>query len=115
MIIRHGALSSTPATPPMSKTFSAHPPAPAGIIRLNAAVADGQPRFTEGPMTFGGAPISPANAYDGSDGPLWDDDRFTVPSDMLPARHEHPCQQPPGGGDDCLAWAYTALSYQHLF
>jgi hypothetical protein len=20
-----------------------------------------------------------------------------------------------GGGDDCLAWAYTAESYQHLF
>ena len=115
VIIRHGALSSTPATPTMSTTFSPTLPIQPAFIRLNAAVADGQPQFTEGPMTFGGAPISAANAYDGSDGPLWDDDRFTVPSDMLGAGTNTRVNSLSGGGDDCLAWAYTALSYQHLF
>jgi subtilisin family serine protease len=55
VVIRHGALSSTPATPTMSTTFSLTLPIQPAFIRLNAAVADGQPQFTEGPMTFGRA------------------------------------------------------------
>jgi subtilisin family serine protease len=115
VVIRHGALSSTPATPTMSTVFSVTLPIQPAFIRLNAAVADGQPQFTEGPMTFGGAPISAPNSYDGSDGPLWDDDRFTVPSDMLGMGPNTRLNSLSGGGDDCLAWAYSALSYQHLF
>jgi subtilisin len=115
VVIRHGALSSTPATPTMSTTFSLTLAVQPSFIRLNAGVADGQPQFTESPMTFGGQPISQANAYDGSDGPLWDDDRFEVPVNMLNAGPNIRVNRLSGGGDDCLAWAYSAVSYQHLF
>ena len=115
VVIRHGALSSTAATPLMSTTFSLTLPIQPSFVRLNAAVADGQPQFTEGPMTFGGQAISPASAYDGSDGPLWDDDRFTIPTEQLNAGSNIRVNSLSGGGDDCLAWAYSAVSYQHLF
>jgi len=114
VVIRHGAVSSTGATPTMSTVFSLTLPIQPAFIRLNAAVADGQAPFTEGPMTFGGQPISAANAYDGSDGPLWDDDRLTIPSDMLGAGVNTRLNSLTGG-TDCLAWAYSAVPYQHLF
>jgi subtilisin family serine protease len=114
VVIHHGALSSTGANQTMSTVFSLTLPIQPAFIRLNAAVADGQAAFTEGPMTFGGQPISPADSYDGSDGPLWDDDRLTIPSDMLGAGTNTRLNSLTGG-NDCLAWAYSAVSYQHLF
>ena len=115
VVIRHGALSAASTGATMSTTFSNLVlPVQPSLIRLNAAVADGQAPFTEGPMTFGGQPISAANSYDGSDGPLWDDDRLTVPTGMLSAGTNTRTNSLTTG-NDCLAWAYSALSYQHLF
>ena len=115
VVIRHGALSAASTGATMSTTFSNLVlPVQPSLIRLNAAVADGQAPFTEVPMTFGGQPISPANSYDGSDGPLWDDDRLTVPNGMLSAGSNTRTNSLTTG-NDCLAWAYSALSYQHLF
>ena len=65
-------------------------------------------------MTFQGQAVSAANAYDGSDGPLWDDDRFSVPNTLLPAGTTSRTNSLTTG-NDCLVWAYSALSYQHLF
>jgi hypothetical protein len=102
-------------TPAMSNVFTnLNVPVQPLFANLNAGVADGQAAFTEGPMTFQGQAISPANAYDGSDGPLWDDDRFSVPNTLLPAGTTSRTNSLTIG-NDCLAWAYSALSYQHFF
>ncbi len=115
IIIRHGAVTGNGTTPLMSNLFTnLSVPVQPMFANLNAGVADGQAAFTEGPMNFQGQAVSAANAYDGSDGPLWDDDRFSVPNTLLPAgttaRTNHLTT-----GSDCLVWAYSALSYQHLF
>ena len=115
IIIRHGAVTGNGTTPLMSNLFTnLSVPVQPMFANLNAGVADGQAAFTEGPMNFQGQAVSAANAYDGSDGPLWDDDRFSVPNTLLPAgttaRTNHLTT-----GNDCLVWAYSALSYQHLF
>jgi subtilisin family serine protease len=115
VVIRHGALSTTSPGTVLSTTFANLVlPVQPSFIRLNAAVADGQAPFTEGPMTFGGQAISAPDSHDGSDGPLWDDDRLTVPTGMLQAGTNTRTNSLTGG-NDCLAWAYSALSYQHLF
>ncbi len=111
--IRHGAVTGIGTT--MSNVFTnLSVPVQPLFASLNAAVADGQAPFTEGPMTVQGQPVSPANAYDGSDGPLWDDDRFSVPNTLFPAGTTSRTNTL-ASGNDCLAWAYSALSYTHLF
>jgi subtilase family protein len=115
IIIRHGALTTASSGTTLSTTFSGLGiPVTPSLVRLNAAVADGQPGATEGPMTFGGQAISAADAYDGSDGPLWDDDRFVIPNGMLGPGIDSRVNSLTGG-TDCLAWAYSALSFQHFF
>jgi subtilisin len=112
--IRHGAITGAGTTPAMSTVFTnLNVPVQPLFASLNAAVADGQ-AATEGPMTFQGQPISAANIYDGSDGPLWDDDRFNVPNTLLPAGTTTRSNSLTAG-NDCLAWAYSALSLTHLF
>jgi hypothetical protein len=113
--IRHGAVTGNAATPTMSNVFtSLSVPVQPFSAALNAGVADGQAAFGEGPMTVQGQAVSPANAYDGSDGPLWDDDRFSVPNTLFPAGTTSRTNSLTTGSD-CLAWAYSALSFQHLF
>jgi subtilisin len=113
--IRHGAVTGNGTTPLMSNLFTnLSVPVQPLFANLNAAVADGQAAFSEGPMTFQAQAVSPANAYDGSDGPLWDDDRFSVPNTLLPAGTTARTNSLTTG-NDCLVWAYSALSFQHLF
>ena len=113
--IRHGAVTGNGTTPTMSNVFTnLSVPVPLLFASLNTAVADGQTAFTEGPMTFQGQAISQANVYDGSDGPLWDDDRFNVPDTLLPVGTTSRTNSLTIG-NDCLVWAYSALSYSHLF
>jgi hypothetical protein len=113
--IRHGAATGAGATPTMSTTFTnLSVPVQPLFANLNAAVADGQAAPTEGPMTFQGQAVSAANAYDGSDGPLWDDDRFSVPNTLLPAGTTSRSSSLTIGSD-CLVSAYSALSFTHLF
>jgi subtilisin family serine protease len=115
IFVRHGALSGASTNQTISTAFRGlDVPVPPTLVRLNAAVADGQAPFTEGPMTFNGLAISPANSFDGSDGPLWDDDRYVIPNNQLPAGTTSRSNSLTIG-NDCLAWAYSALSYQHLF
>ena len=111
--IRHGAVTGIGTT--MSNVFTnLSVPVQPLFANLNAAVADGQAPFTEGPMTVQGQAVSAANAYDGSDGPLWDDDRFSVPNTLFPAGTTSRTNTLTSG-NDCLVWAYSALSFQHLF
>ena len=113
--IRHGAVTGNGTTPTMSNVFTnLSVPVQPLFANLNAGVADGQAAFTEGPMTFQGQAVSAANTYDGSDGPLWDDDRFSVPNTLLPAGTTSRTNSLTTG-NDCLVWAYSALSFQHLF
>jgi subtilisin len=113
--IRHGAVTGNGTTPLMTNLFTnLSVPVQPLFANLNAAVADGQAAFSEGPMTFQAQAVSPANAYDGSDGPLWDDDRFSVPNTLLPAGTTARTNSLTTG-NDCLVWAYSALSFQHLF
>jgi subtilisin family serine protease len=113
--IRHGAVTGNGTTPTMSNVFTnLSVPVQPLFANLNAAVADGQVGATEGPMTFQGQAVSGANSYDGSDGPLWDDDRFSVPNTLLPAGTTSRTNSLTAGSD-CLVWAYSALSLTHLF
>ena len=113
--IRHGAVTANGTTPTMSNVFTnLSVPLQPLFASLNTAVADGQAFATEGPMTFQGQAVSPANAYDGSDGPLWDDDRFSVPNTLIPAGTTSRSNSLTTG-NDCLVWAYSALSLTHLF
>jgi subtilisin family serine protease len=113
--IRHGAVTGNGTTPTMSNLFTnLSVPLQPLFANLNAAVADGQAAFTEGPMTFQGQAVSAANSYDGSDGPLWDDDRFSVPNTLIPAGTTSRTNSLTTG-NDCLVWAYSALSFTHLF
>jgi hypothetical protein len=113
--IRHGAVTGNGTTPTMSNVFTnLSVPVQPLFANLNAAVADGQVGATEGPMTFQGQAVSAANSYDGSDGPLWDDDRFAVPNTLLPAGTTSRANSLTTGSD-CLVWAYSALSLTHLF
>jgi hypothetical protein len=115
VLINHGALSSTSTGTTLNTTFFGLSVTFAPVFaNLNAAVADGQAAFTEGPMTFASTPISPANSYDGSDGPLWDDDRLAVPETLFGPGIDARVNSLTGG-NDCLAWAYSALSFQTLF
>ena len=113
LIIRHGAVTGTSAATPMVNTFTglSVPSAPTQV-RLHAGVADGQVGATEGAMLFNGAAISPVDFYDGTDGPLWDDDRMVVPTTQLPAGTTTRSNTLTPGSD-CLAWAYSALGYQN--
>ena len=74
-------------------------------------MADGQAGATEGAMLFNGGAVSPVDFYDGTDGPLWDDDRRAVPLASLPAGTTSRTNTVTAGSD-CLAWAYSALAYQ---
>ena len=113
--IRHGAATANGTTPTMSNVFTnLDVPLQPLFASLNTAVADGQAFATEGPMTFQGQAVSAANAYDGSDGPLWDDDRFSVPTTLIPAGTTSRSNSLTTG-NDCLVWAYSALSLTHLF
>ena len=70
----------------MSNTFTGLTvPAAPSRVRLHAGMADGQVGATEGAMLFNGGAVSPVDFYDGTDGPLWDDDRRAVPLASLPA------------------------------
>jgi subtilisin family serine protease len=111
--IRHGAVTGIGTT--MSNVFTnLSVPVQPLFANLNAAVADGQATATEGPMTVQGQAVSAANTYDGSDGPLWDDDRFSVPNTLFPAGTTSRTNTLTSG-NDCLVWAYSALSLTHLF
>jgi subtilisin family serine protease len=113
--IRHGAVTAASTNATMSNVFTnLSVPLQPLFADLNAAVADGQAPFTEGPMTFQGQAVSAANSYDGSDGPLWDDDRFSVPNTLIPAGTTSRTNSLTTG-NDCLVWAYSALSLTHLF
>jgi subtilisin len=113
LIIRHGAITGDGAQPLMSNTFSGLTvPAAPSQVRLHAGMADGQAGATENAMLFNGGAISPVNFYDGTNGPLWDDDRMVVPTASLPAGTTSRTNTITVGSD-CLAWAYSALAYQH--
>ncbi len=113
LIIRHGAISGISNGEVMSNTFTGLTvPSPASTVRLHAGMADGQAGATEGSMLFNGAAISPVNFYNGTDGLLWDDDRMAVPTAQLPAGTTTRTNTITTGSD-CLAWAYSALAYQH--
>ena len=111
LIIRHGAVTGNGTTPTMSNTFTnlSVPSAPTRV-RLHAGIGDGQ-AGTEGAMLFNGGAVSPVNFYDGSKGPLWDDDRLVVPTASLPVGTTARANSLTTGSD-CLAWAYSALAYQ---
>ncbi len=113
LIIRHGAISGVSSGQVMSNTFTGLTvPAPASTVRLHAGMADGQAGATENAMLFNGAAISPVNFYDGTDGPLWDDDRMLISAAHLPVGTTTRSNTITVGSD-CLAWAYSALGYQH--
>ncbi len=113
LIIRHGAITGATSGQVMSNTFTGLTvPANPSLVRLHAGMADGQPAPTEGAMLFNGAAISPVNFYNGTDGLLWDDDRMAVPTAQLPAGTTTRTNTITTGSD-CLAWAYSALAYQH--
>ena len=112
LIIRHGAITGNGTQPVMSNTFTGLTvPAAPSQVRLHAGMADGQVGATEGAMLFNGGAVSPVDFYDGTDGPLWDDDRRAVPLASLPAGTTSRTNTLTVGSD-CLAWAYSALAYQ---
>jgi hypothetical protein len=80
-------------------------------VRMHVGMADGQAGATENAMLFNGGAVSPVNFYDGTDGPLWDDDRMIVPAASLPAGTTSRTNSI-SIGSDCLAMAYSALAYQ---
>ena len=91
------------------------PSAVVGNPTLNIGLADGQP-FTEPPMRFNGTPITAANPWAGADGEFWDDRRIVLSPSLLPAGTTTRTNTQPfsgGGNPDCLAWAYSALSYRN--
>jgi hypothetical protein len=105
-------MTGNAATPAMKNTFSGlSVPAAPTMVRLHAGIADGQAGATEGAMLFNGVAVSPVDFYDGSDGPLWDDDRMVVPTAQLPAGTTSRSTSLTVGSD-CLASAYQALAYQ---
>jgi subtilisin family serine protease len=113
LIIRHGAITGDAAKPLMSNTFTGLTvPTTPSNVRLHAGMADGQPGATEGAMLFNGAAVSPVNFYDGTKGPLWDDDRMPISAANLPAGTTTRSNTITAGSD-CLAWAYSALGYRN--
>jgi len=113
VVIRHGALSASLANETMTHSFTGLqvPRAPTQL-RLHIGMGDGQPQFTENPVRFAATAVTPANFYPGDDGPLWDDDRITVPTSLLPAGTASRANSIQTANDG-LAWAYAALAYQH--
>jgi hypothetical protein len=62
-----------------------------------------------------GSPITSKGAFGGSNGPQWDALRIGVPASLLPAGTTSAANSlslVPNVTGDCLAWAYSALSYQ---
>lgn len=111
--IRHGAMSAVTSGATMGHTFTglSVPSAPTQV-RLHAALADGQAAPTENPLLFNGTAVTASNAYDSSDGLLYDDDRLFVPAAQLPAGTTSRTNSITIGSD-CLAWAYSALAYRY--
>ncbi len=112
LIIRHGAVSATGAGQVISNTFSGlnvpSEPAPRAPARRHGR----RPvRATEGAMLFNGGAVSPVDFYNGTRGPMWDDDRMIVPAASLPAGTTTRTNRL-SVGTDCLAMAYSALAYQ---
>lgn len=88
---------------------------PPSKVKLWVGISDGQPAglsgtFDENPLKFQNADVSPANFFTGTDGQAWDDDLFKptnlsngAPSATVSLRTK----------EDCLGWAYSALSWQN--
>ena len=111
VVIRDGAISGTGT--PMAHTFTGlNVPVPPAQVRLHVGMSDGQPGAGEDAMLFAGSPVTPADFFSGSDGPLWDDHRIVVPPTLLPMGTTSRANSITASGD-CLAWAYSALAYRH--
>ncbi|HET9444401.1 MAG TPA: S8 family serine peptidase [Acidimicrobiales bacterium] len=110
--IRHGAMSAVASGTSMSHTFTGlSVPSNPVQVRLHAGLADGQAGATEGSLLFNGTAVTAADAYDSTDGLLWDDDRLFVSTTQLPAGTTSRTNSITVGSD-CLAWAYSALAYR---
>jgi hypothetical protein len=72
---------------------------------LNVGIGNGGPK-SDGPMVLDGVWLSPINTFNGHDGLRWDDYRYD-----LKGPFPFPADAWVTQGDDCLAWAYAALTF----
>jgi subtilisin len=110
--LRHGATTVNQVGQTMEHSFAGlSVPARPASARLHVGVGDGQ-AFTDTPMRFAGAPVTGPNAFSASDGPMWDDLRVVLPTALLPAGTTRRTNAITAA-QDCLAWGYSALTYQY--
>jgi hypothetical protein len=113
--IRHGAMTLNTVASPMSHTFAglSVPKTPTSV-QLHVGMGDTEGSLGENSMMLGSSVVTPANYFTGSDGPQWDDVTIAVPTSVLPAGTTSISNSIglPSYGGDCMAWAYSALSYK---
>ena len=110
--IRDGALTTDTSGEIISHAFTGlSVPRTPLFVRLHVGLGDGQP-FPESAMRFRGTNVSAANAFSGTDGAMWDDQRLTVPLLALSAG-TFTASNAITTITDCLSWAYSALAYTY--
>jgi hypothetical protein len=77
---------------------------------VHVAVGDGQ-SSAEDPLTYGGAAITPANAFSGLQGPSWDNKRVLMGTGTTPAGTVARVIGLRSQGD-CLVMSHAAVSYE---
>lgn len=84
--------------------------------KLHVGFGDGQGTPSDlnpgaGPLKIAGTTLAPPGFLTGSDGPLWDDQTFAVPTAVLPAGRTAVTVEI-NSGDDCIVWNYAALEIE---
>jgi hypothetical protein len=115
--LRHGAMTVDANATPMSHTFAnlSVPKQPLSA-ELHVGMGDTEFNLWEDSMYFNGSPITSAAAFSGSDGPQWDAVKIPIPVTLLPAGTTSATNGIGLGtysNGDCMAWAYSALSYKY--
>ena len=113
--LRHGAMTLNSVGPAMSHTFSglSVPKTPLSA-ELHVGIGDGELSW-EDSMRLAGVPITGQGFFSGANGPQWDDATIGVPASLLPAGTTsvtNSISLLQNSAPDCLAWAYSALSYK---
>jgi subtilisin family serine protease len=116
IVIRHGAMTLNAVGQTMSQTFSGlSVPKNPSFVELHIGMGNGNTGGYEDSMLFAGSPITSKGAFEGFNGPGWDAPRIAVPVSLLPAgttSASNSLSLVPHTAGQCLAWAYSALSYK---
>jgi hypothetical protein len=111
-VFRYGSMTARPGVGAVATTFSGLTVPSATTTRaLHVGMGDGR-ASADPAMLFGGAAVTAANAWAGTDGTYWDDRTLPFGAALLPAGTTSRINAQ-GATGECLTWAYSLLNYQN--